>query len=219
MGISPILAYLLWHWSIVAVWAGFGAAGIGFVFLIFQERRGAWLPPPALPRHRLARVGGGGGWILLGTVSRNHVQVKNRLYFSLAVAHDYNIRSAVAAAIGRTGVPPANPFFFPGRSFPLRYHYFWSILCALTQIMGGSGISARQAVLGGTIWSGIGLIAIFPLYLRFFQPKGRENLERRMLIGVGLLGGRGVEHRTGGAGRLVFQESESDPNTALLAAG
>jgi hypothetical protein len=54
-------------------------------------------------------------------------------------------------------------------------------------------ITPRHAVLAGTLWSGIGLIALVPLYLRFFQPKGPANLDRRMLIGITLLSVTGLD--------------------------
>ena len=185
IGVSPILAYLLWHWSISAVWTVFGATWIGFVVLVFYERQ-IWSSRPALSRQRLAFIGIVAGWIVLGTLSLIDLQFKDRLYFSM-VAYDYTFRTAVTAAITRTGIPPLNPYFFPGRPFVLRYHYFWFILCSLVNQIDPARVSPREAMMAGTLWSGIGLIAMIPLYLRFFQPKGAKNLDRRTLFGVGLL--------------------------------
>lgn len=190
IGISPILAYLLWHWSLAAVWVVFGAMAIGFLGLLFHERR-FWLSPPGGSRRRVAFVAITFGWIVLGTLCLIDLQFKQRLYFSL-VAYDYTLRTAITAAITRSGIPPNNPYFFPGHAVLLRYHYFWFILCSLVDQIGKTIVSPRQAMLAGTLWSGIGLIAIIPLYLRFFQPKGPENLQRRMLIAVGLLSVTGL---------------------------
>src|SRR5262249_7785016 len=90
-------------------------------------------------------------------------------------------------------VPPANPYFYPGHFVPLRYHYFWLIPCALTELLGGSLVSARQANIGGTLWSGLGLIALVPLYLRFVHPAGAKDIYRRSLIGVSLLAVTGLD--------------------------
>ena len=190
IGISPVLAYLVWHWSVFAMWSVFGVMWVGFVGLVFHERH-IWFSRPVVSRGRAVFVGIVVGWVVLGTLSLIDLQFKDRLYFSLVV-HDYTFRTAVTAAINRSGIPPYNPYFFPGRPFVLRYHYFWSILCSLVSQVGGSWVTPRQAVIAGTVWCGIGLIALIPIYLRFFQPRGPEDLDRRMLIGVALLSVAGL---------------------------
>ncbi len=190
IGISPILAYLLWHWSLLAVWAVFGAIWVGFLALLFHERR-LWLRRPALSKGRIAFLAIAAGWIALGMFCVIDLQFGKRLYFPL-IAYDYTLRTAITAAITRSGIPPHNPYFFPGQPVFLRYHYFWFILCSLVSQIGRAVVSPRQAMLAGTLWSGIGLIAVIPLYLRFFQPKGPIHLEKRMLIGVGLLSVAGL---------------------------
>ena len=170
-------------WSILSVWAVFGATWVGFVGLAFYERK-MWFSRQTISGRRIAFIGIVAGWVVLGTFLLVDLQFKNRLYFPL-VAYDYTFRSAVTAAITNSGIPPHNPCFFPGQPVTLRYHYFWFIPCSLVGQIGG--VAPRLAVIAGTLWSGIGLIALIPLYLRFFQPKGPKDLDRRMLIGVGLL--------------------------------
>lgn len=190
IGVSPILAYLLWRWSILAVWAGFGALWIGFIVLAFYERH-IWFSGQPVSRRRIAFIGIAAGWIVLGTFSLIDLQFKDRLYFSL-VSYDYTFRTAVTSAITRVGIPPHNPYFFPGRPFVLRYHYFLFILCSLVNQIGAASVSPRQALIAGTLWCGLGLLALIPLYLRFFQPKGAANLDQRMLLGIGLLSVTGL---------------------------
>jgi hypothetical protein len=190
IGISPVLAYLLWHRSILAIWVAFGAMWAGFLGLFIYERR-IWLSRPVFSRRQAAFLAIVAGWIILGTFLLIDLQFKLRLYFPV-VAHDYTLRAAITASITRSGIPPHNPYFFPGRSFVLRYHYFWFILCSLVSQMGRS-VSPRQAMLAGTVWSGVGLTTLIPLYLRFFQPKGPNNLDKRMLIGVALLSVTGLD--------------------------
>ena len=190
IGISPILAYLTWHLSLAAVWAVFGVIWIGFAALAVLERR-IWFSRSAMSKARRGFLGIVAGWVGLGTLSLVDLQFKDRLYFSL-VSYDYMFRTAVTSAISRTGIPPQNPYFFPGRTFVLRYHYFWFILSSLVSQLGSARVSPRQALMAGTLWAGIGLIALIPLYLRFFQAKGAKDLDRRMLWGVGLLCVTGV---------------------------
>ena len=120
------------------------------------------------------------------------IQLGDRLYFSPTI-HDYSVRGPITAAISREGVLPLNPFFFPGRAVPLRYHYFWYILCGAVQNIAGAAIAPRHALIAGTVWCGLALMAIVPLYLRFFDPKGPEGIRRRSLIGVALLGVTGLD--------------------------
>src|SRR5207253_3135217 len=53
--------------------------------------------------------------------------------------------------------------------------------------------SPRHAMLASALWSGIGLMSLVPVYLRFFQPKQSLNLERRTLVGIALLGVTGLD--------------------------
>ena len=70
-------------------------------------------------------------------------------------------------------------YFPPGESHwlrrcrpaPLRYHYFWFILCSLVNQAGGTWVPARNAFFAGTIWCGIGLACAIAAFLRFF-PSG-----------------------------------------------
>jgi len=191
VAVSPILTYLLWHWSIAAVWTLYAACWIGFLALFVRERR-IWFSRPAISKRVAIVLAIIAGWVVLGLVCLVDLQIGDRLYYPTA-SYDYTLRTAITAAITRTGIPPHNPYFFPGRPFMLRYHYFWFILCGLVDQLGGTLVSPRQAMLASTLWCGVGLIAMVPLYLRFFQPKASLNLERRMLVGIALLGVTGLD--------------------------
>jgi hypothetical protein len=131
-------------------------------------------------------------WVCLAVLALVDLQIGNRLYFP-SVTYDYALRSAFTSAIGRTGVPPHNPYFFAGGFFTLRYHYFWFILCSVAQGLTGWSVSSRQAMLAGTVWCGIGLIALVPLYLRFFEERGKVDIDRRTWFGVALLAVTGLD--------------------------
>ncbi len=189
VGLVPIVTYYLWRWWLPLVWTACGVWGAACVVLLVRDFRDS--------RLRLSRAGWlvlaiATGWLVVGAFSLVDLQIGNRLYFSF-VSYDYTTRTAFTAALSRGGIPPQNPFFFAGQPAPLHYHYFWLIPCSLVDQLGGSLISARQSLIAGTLWCGLGLMAIVALYLRFFQSKGGEGIERRTLIAVALLGITGLD--------------------------
>ncbi len=189
IGFTPIAAYLLWLYSLSLVWIVFGALGAICVTLVIRDARTLDL--------RLSRAGWlvlaiSAAWIVIGALSLVDLQFGNRLYVPFA-SYDLSTHVAFTAAIARDGVPPHNPFFYAGLPAALRYHYFWYIPCALVERLGGSAISARLGVIAGTLWVGLGLVALIACYLRFFAEKGGAQIERRTLIAVSLLGITGLD--------------------------
>lgn len=188
IGMCPIISYYLWRVSFPAVWLFYGTCFAYFLLSLWRER----------PWRRFGIRGRVGylaiviGWAVLALLLLVDMQMGKRLYFPV-VTYDYALRTAFTAAISRSGVPPHNPYFYPGQFFNLHYHYFWFILCSIVQKIAGGAVTSRQAMLAGTIWCGIGLLALIPLYLRFFQPGGRTNLTRRAMIGAGLLAVTGLD--------------------------
>jgi hypothetical protein len=189
VSVSPALLYWVGALSVWAIWAVTAASAVTVVILLIRELRGG-IPRPA--RVHVVFLLVVAAWVLVAIGSLVDLQIKERLYFSPTV-HDYSVRAPITAAISRTGVRPANPLFFPGAPVPLRYHYFWYILCSLVDQLGGKTVAPRQALIAGTVWCGIALIALIPLYLRFFDPKGCEAIHRRSLIGIGLLAVTGLD--------------------------
>ncbi len=191
VAICPILTYLLWRWSPVAVWLMYGGCAIAFGALLYYERR-RLLSRPKLTKRNVAVLAIAAGWVVICTFCLVDLQIGDRLYVP-GVSYDYMLRSAVTSAVTRTGVPPLNPYFFPGRPFVLRYHYFWYALCSVVDGAGGRAITARQAVIAGTVWVGIALMALVALYLRFFPAQRPRDLDRRVLLGVSLLAVTGLD--------------------------
>lgn len=189
IGLMPITAYLLWHVWVGLVWVVFGACGLACAVLLARDWRRLGL--------RLSRAGWAvaaiaAGWVVLGTFSLIDLQFGKRLYFPVS-DFDHMTRMAFTAAIARDGVPPHNPFFFAGQPGLLRYHYFWFVSCALVDRLGGRLVTPRMSVIDGVLWSGLGLLAVIALYLRFFQARGGEQIERRTLIACSLLGVMGLD--------------------------
>ena len=108
-------------------------------------------------------------------------------------AFDSSVRTEFIHAISATGIPPANPFFFPGHAQPLRYHYFWLILCSMVDVAGGAFVGARHAWIGGVIWCGAGFMALVALFFRLIAYRGPETFRRRTLVGILLLGVTGLD--------------------------
>jgi hypothetical protein len=113
----------------------------------------------------LIAAGIAAAWVLFVVVELVDIGVGSRLYFSVTV-FDHALRTAFVDAVMRTGVPPANPLFWPGHAAPMRYYYFWYVLTAAAARLAGA--TARQAMIASVAWSGFGLAATLELYCRHF---------------------------------------------------
>ncbi len=140
-------------------------------------------------------------WLVIVLFSLVDLQLGNRLYFNVS-SFDHSLRTEFTHAITRTGVPPQNPLFDLGFTAPLRYHYFWFILCSLVERAGGrllngaqadSLLNARQAMMGSIVWAGWALAATVPLFFRYFYRFTGQALKRRAVIGVLLLSVTGLD--------------------------
>jgi len=170
IGLSPIVAYSLWRIWLPLVWIVFGASGIACAALLASDWRSRKL---GLSRSGRWVLGIAAGWLVVGALSLIDIQLGNRLYFPFST-YDHQTRAAFTAALTRDGVPPHNPFFFAGQPAPLRYHYFWLILCSLVNRLCGTVVSARVSLIAGTLWCGLGLLGVIALYLRFFWGKAKR---------------------------------------------
>jgi hypothetical protein len=198
VAVVPILTYLNWRWVPAAPWAVCAAAWAVFPVLLARYVRWPTVAHRRLSPHRrlskerkvvLAIVA---GWIVVGTLCLVDMQIGNRLYFHVA-SLDYTLRAAFTAAIARTGVPPLNPFFYPGHGYVMRYHYFWYMLGGLVDRFGGALVTGRIAVIAGALWSGIALLAVVSLYARFFRREMAGNRDRQVLVAVSLLSVTGLD--------------------------
>lgn len=195
IALCPILTYLAGHYfSMKFVWSFYGVIWLGFLMLSAQNGRtmAASLINTLSNRRRLIFFSIALGWIIIGTLSLVDLQLGGRLYFSV-VAFDHSVRAAITDAISRTGIPPQNPFFYPGHSTVLRYHYFWLILSSLTDQIAGDAIGPRQAMIACTLWCGLGLLAITFLYLRFFSLRSPLSIRKRALLAAGLFTVTGLD--------------------------
>jgi hypothetical protein len=168
------------------LWAAAAAMGAAFVVL---GGRQAW-------RERLCRPSRATwialalalGWALLVLAMVCDLQWRQRLYFSVP-AYDYCVRTAFTAAAARH-IPPLNPFFAGSPPVPLRYHYFWMLLCSLPLRL--AGIAPRYGLYGGTIWAGIALMSVLALFVQLFAGP-TERLRRKVLVAFALLAVTGLD--------------------------
>ena len=177
--VTPLAGYLVAKYAGLdtACWSLLGLALV-WLALAWRDRRGfAWSSSDTLT----ACVAG--AWVCLVILSLVDLQVGHRLYFSV-VEDDQSYRVAFTNAVMRTGVPPANPLYFPGHGQPMRYYYFWYVVCALVARIGH--VSARQAFVASSVWAGFGMAAVLALYVRHFLDAGNEA-RRRTWIAVALL--------------------------------
>jgi hypothetical protein len=216
VAICPIITYLAARLiSFDAVWVLFGASWLAFLVLAAsgvwrngvrglvtsaKARRIPWIIPLSVAT-----------WVALCTFTLSDLQLGNGLYVSW-VYGDYAKHIAVTTAISRSGVPPANPFFFPGRPFELFLYYFWWLMASLIDRLGQSLIEPRHAVFGGTIWAGVVLIAVVVLYMHYLTAdnKGRRigilaALTLLLISGLDLLPilGEAVVYATTAPGKVI----------------
>ena len=130
-------------------------------------------------------------WMAVAFLSLADLPAGRRLYFSI-IDFDYSVRIAITHSIGAFGLPARNPFYFPGHAAGLRYHYFWMIPCGMVYRLGAPLVDAREAFIAGTLWVGIGLMSLIPLYLRLFGSAGPSHL-RRSRVGIALLAVTGLD--------------------------
>ncbi len=199
ISIGPILAYWI---DIVAgrtgVWAAFAICWLGFAALVAKalasQPGGFRLPSLHLPSGTsVAIVCILIAWIALAIGAVLDLQFDDRLYGSIT-ASDQAFRTAFTDAITRTGIAhPNNPLYYANGPAPLRYHYFWFILCSLVDQLGGAAVSARQAFVASIAWSGIALGCVIAAFLRFFAPEGKADIGPRTLTGILLLTVTGLD--------------------------
>jgi hypothetical protein len=124
-------------------------------------------------------------WALFIVLALVDVGVGNHLYLNVAV-YDHALRSTFVDAVVRTGVPPANPVYWPGHGAPMRYYYFWYVVTAVAARI--AGVTARQAFIASVVWAGFGLASIVALFCRHFLEVSEAGVDflRRRWSRVGL---------------------------------
>ena len=200
ISVCPIATYLAGRFgSISAVWGLYAISWAYFLWITVRVTAWATVWATVRGRRRISLPAGSlaialilTGWTALAIFSLVDLQFGGRDYFPVT-AFDYAVRTEFIHAIGTGGIPPANPFYFPGHAVPMRYHYFWLLMCDLVDRAGGTMVGPRLAWIGGVVWCGIGLMALTALYFRLFFYRGPATFRRRAITGILLLGITGLD--------------------------
>jgi hypothetical protein len=181
LAICPICTFLLGRYGgYGAIWAVYGI--VWAVFVVMAAKIFRW--PMLIAEFKAGKAGllVVAIWVIIAITSLINLQFGEKLYFSVS-AYDHCVRAAFTSALTRN-IPPSNPYFSAFGSVPLRYHYFWMMMCALPAKL--LGMQPLHAMYGGTIWIGIALLSTIVLFLKFFL-KESVNLSRKAILGAGLL--------------------------------
>jgi hypothetical protein len=182
----PILIYLIGRFlSLTAAEAVLGAFTLCFILVMFRHGLG-WPHVPRAARFIVL------GWLLVCLFTSVDMQIGGRDYYPVT-AFDYSVRSEFIHSIGNTGIAPGNPFFFPGHSVPLRYHYFWLLLPGLVHHVTGHAIGPRSAWIGSVFWAGLAFMSLIAVTFRVFWHGSVASFPRRATAGILLLGVTGLD--------------------------
>ena len=174
-----------------------GLCALGALAILIGE---FWKGPRGLAsRWCLLGAGIAAAWTLFVVLELVDVAAGGRLYLGVTI-FDHALRTAFVDAVMRTGVPPANPLYWPGHAAPMRYYYFWYVLAAAAARLGAA--TARQAMIASVVWSGFGLAAVLALYCgHFLGPNqsgseplhGKSKRRLRTVFALGLLAVTGLD--------------------------
>jgi hypothetical protein len=189
---APLLAVLIGRFISPAAtqWTFLGFTLVALLLAIFEVAEHRSVPKLKLRRSTWVVLGIGFVWLFVALFELADLQLGNRLYLSVTV-FDHCIRASLVQSAVRTGVPPLNPLsFVSGQAPVLRYYYYWYVLCAMPAQL--SGLPARACFSASSVWCGLALIALIPLYLKHFF-KETDDLRRKSVIGVALLAVTGLD--------------------------
>jgi len=184
IAICPMLSFLLARFFAPGLWIFYVGVIAAWLVLLAKDARHVRLHSSlkcTFSSYIWISLGLVALWAVLALASLVDLQIGDKLYPPI-VAYDHSVRTAMTVAIARH-VPPDNPFF-ANAGVPLRYHYLWLLFSSLP--MKVVHLSARHVVSSGVIWCGLGLICTIALGLKFLMGV-QNNIERRTLLGIGLL--------------------------------
>jgi hypothetical protein len=122
-------------------------------------------------------------WVVLVVLSLVDIQSDHNLYASLTI-FDHSMRVSWIESVLRTGVPPANWLYIYRHPAPMRYYYFWYVVCAAIAQMWH--LSARAVLIASSVWAGFSVAALAGLYIKHFLVAGVRT-RQRFLYAIGLL--------------------------------
>lgn len=175
--VAPYLLFLLYR--LTTPWLILLPAAGGMFLLLPALRRLRWrhLKPVLAITIVLA-----GATIILLT----EWNIGSATYLS-SEAGDHAWHVAVTHALTMDRVPPFNPGFAPGRPVLLFYHYFWYLSASTVEIVSGGLVTARNAVVAGTIYTALSLLATIVISAGLLFPGPRRRNRTRVWLSFSLL--------------------------------
>jgi hypothetical protein len=122
-------------------------------------------------------------WVAIAVGLLVDLQSGQNLFPSLTI-FDHSMRVSWIESVTRTGVPPMNPLYMDQHPSPMRYYYFWYVLCAAVARMWH--LPARAVLTASCVWSGFSLPALAGLYIKHFLHAG-VRVRAQFLRAIGLL--------------------------------
>ncbi len=122
-------------------------------------------------------------WSVVAILSLVDIQKNEGLYASLTI-FDHSMRVSWVESVMRTGIPPMNPLYMDQNPAPMRYYYFWYVLCAAIAKL--SHLSARAVMMASCVWAGFSVVALAGIYTKHFLEAG-ERTRRQVLRICGLM--------------------------------
>ena len=195
--IAPAILYTAYRFSSpMLIMAALWITGIISVSIVVsrQKRLNPSLPSVGQEVHnQRTAVGFAIIWGIFSVLTLINLQMDHRLYFSNN-AYDLTTRVSVVDAITRTGVPPINPTYHPGKSVELNFlYYYWYILGSLVDQMGGRIVSAYHAMIASITWAGALLFATMAVYLRVRDNRASTQIWKKSLIAMQLFAISGLD--------------------------
>jgi hypothetical protein len=210
IALCPILTYLGGRFASMGTVRGlYLAADLAWLALLLSQAKRSRARRMALPEGWAFFAAAIVVWLLVTLFYLVDVQAGDRLYYPTN-SFDYSLRASLLHSVTATGVPPQNPLFLPGPPAPLRYHYFWLMMCSLVNRLGSPWVSARHAEIGGAFWCGIGLMALLAACLRLFVVNPEIAIARRLRAGVLLMGITGLDILPGMYLLFLFARRQMD---------
>ena len=107
---------------------------------------------------------------------------------------DSTAHVAITDAILRDGIPPANPFVYPGRPVQLLYYYGWYAICSVVAKAGGAAVTARSAVQASKVFVGLGVVSLVVCFVNLVGPRLLPGIKRlKATVGIVLLAVTGLD--------------------------
>jgi len=170
---------------VLLTWVLLGVAAVWFALLGWEGMRGRLIRREEWDRTALvvlALMGLVGLYCVLATLG---ITVGHRLYEG-AYAGDWSVRIPLTAAAIRGENPLQTPFYgVYGQSAPLRYYYYWYVLCGAVGRMAHA--TARPVLAASGVWSALSLVSVLFLCAKYLfrvpdvSGEGRAALRRRCL--------------------------------------